>query len=121
MTFYRILTFLFLIFALTFLMPGAQAANFSARSGLAQVGGETCKDAMVTVQEGTIGIECKGFLGIRSWGVTTSLGELDNIRWEKGLFRGGIYATEKGTGNQFVIVIRRRDVQPMRDALMDRM
>ena len=63
-------------------------------------------------------MECKRFFKTR--GYTRKLSELDNYRWESGLTRGRLVATDKG-GREFYIDLRKAELPALKAALKGHM
>jgi hypothetical protein len=102
----------------------ASAAQFSANKRVeVSVDGTVCSSGLfrkttVSVTRSAIEIECKRFF--KTKGYTRKLSELDNFRWESGLTRGRLVATEKG-GREFYIDLRKAELPALKAALKDHM
>ena len=102
----------------------ASSPQFTATKRVeVSVDGTVCSSGLfrkttVTVTRSAIEVECKRFFKTR--GYTRKLSELDNYRWESGLTRGRLVATDKG-GREFYIDLRKAELPALKAALKGHM
>jgi hypothetical protein len=113
---------------LSLFIPKAQADTADSSMIVAQrvsafVDGQEChwgliRRTNVTIVGNTIELECRGF--IITHGYVRHLNELENISWQRGLFRGRILATDVH-GAAFWISVPKAHLPSMKRALKDRL